>query len=441
MASRIVPQDNPKKKKEKVFPFSLFWIEILCLFIGGISLVLFCIGRTLFNIGETIDNEVWGQFGDFIGGVVGTLISYISVRLLVRNLREQMKSNQQQAESNSQNARVLELQQFNEMFKLLFSQYQDAIANYRYEHNLTGKKAISAITKDIMQHGETINGGSYKNREDAALKIYDSFYVNYHEVAPVHFRILYRIFQLIDEAEISEVQRRDVAKIMRCQLSEEELFLLRYNCKSLYGVNMRLYLNRYNLQKHLPILSLLEFSPFRNALSDDTQRNRLNTELSVIRKAMRDLFLRQDNQQKVFEKVYTPRYRIRIEVSADNHSFKLELTKNENNIISPIDTDIDVVLETLGHDNINLLLYDFVCEVFVYSNFSLYNKMDSLIIEHDSQIQEQAKIVKYYVNVTKVEEEQSYPLICAQKQLDNPMKRQDVTDTSYSTAPISNPHN
>lgn len=422
MASRIVPQENPKEKNEKVFPFNLFWIEIICLLIGGVSLVLFCIGRTLFNWGGAIDNEVWGQFGDFIGGIVGTLISYISVRLLVRNLREQMKSNQQQAESNSQNAKVFELQQFNEMFKLLFNQYQDTISNYRYGSDLTGQKAIAAISKDIMLHGGTINGGTYEERESKALSIYDSFYVNYHDVAPVHFRIIYRIFQLIDEAEISDTQRRDVAKIMRCQLSEEELFLLRYNCKSPYGVKMRLYLNRYNLQKHLPVLSLLEFSPYRFALADDTQRNRLNTELSVIRKVMRDLFIKQDDHLKVFVKTYTPRYQIRIEVAADNKEFKLELTKNENQPVSTVETDIDAVLEILGHDKINQLLYDFVCEVFVYSNFSLYNNMDSLNIEHDSQRQEHARIVKYFVRVTKEEEGQVYPLICAQKQLDKPVK-------------------
>ena len=422
MASRIVPQENPKEKNEKIFPFNLFWIEIICLLIGGVSLVLFCIGRTLFNLGGAIDNEVWGQFGDFIGGIVGTLISYISVRLLVRNLREQMKSNQQQAESNSQNAKVFELQQFNEMFKLLFNQYQDTISNYRYGSDLTGQKAIAAIAKDIMLHGGTINGGTYQERESKALSIYDSFYVNYHDVAPVHFRIIYRIFQLIDEAEISDTQRRDVAKIMRCQLSEEELFLLRYNCKSPYGVKMRLYLNRYNLQKHLPVLSLLEFSPYRFALADDTQRNRLNTELSVIRKVMRDLFIKQDDHLKVFVKTYTPRYQIRIEVAADNKEFKLELTKNENLSVSTVETDIDAVLEILGHDKINQLLYDFVCEVFVYSNFSLYNNMDSLNIEHDSQRQEHARIVKYFVRVTKEEEGQVYPLICAQKQLDKPVK-------------------
>lgn len=423
MASRIVPQENPKEKKGKVFPIGLFWIEIICLLIGGVALVLFCIGRSLFVIGNTIDNEVWGHFGDFIGGIVGTLISYISVRLLVRNLREQMKSNQQQEKSNKQNAKVFELQQFNEMFKLLFSQYQETISNYRYGSDKTGRKAISAITDEIKQHGVTINDGSYTEREAKALGIYDGYYVNYHEVAPVHFRIIYRIFQLIDEADISETQRRDVAKIMRCQLSEEELFLLRYNCKSPYGAKMRLYLNCYNLQKHLPILSLLEFSPYRNALTDDKQRNRLNTELSVIRKAMRDLFLKQDNNVKVFEKRYTARYQLKIEVAADNKSFKLELTKNENQAISTVDTDIDAVLEALGHDKINLLLYDFICEVFVYSNFSLYNKMDSLKIVHDSQRQDQARIVTYYVNVTKEENGQQYPLICAQKQLDNPVKQ------------------
>lgn len=421
MESRIVEQNNPKKEKERLLPINLFWIESICLLVGGVALLLFCIGRTLFDYGDMIDSEVWGHFGDFIGGILGTLISYISVRLLVRNLREQMRANKQQAESNNQNAKVFELQQFNEMFKLLFNQYQDTISNYRYGDELSGRKAIAAIANEIKMHGSLIKEDSYEEREKHALEIFDGYYVSYHDVAPVHFRIVYRIFQLIDEADISEIQRRDVAKIMRCQLSEEELFLLRYNCKSPYGSKMRIYLNRYNLQKHLPILSLLEFSPFNNALDSDNQRNRLNTELSLIRKMIRDLFVKQDTETKSFEKVYTKRYQIRIEVSADNKHFLIELSKDENYSVSQIPTDIDIVLERLGHDKIGLLLYDLVCEIFVYSNFSLYNKMDSLKLEFDSQRQEQAKTVKYYVKIRKEDNNQEYPLICSQKQLDNPI--------------------
>lgn len=422
MASRIVPQENPKKKPEKILPvINLFWIELICLLVGGLALVLFCLGRTLFDYGDMIDNEVWGHFGDFIGGVIGTLISYISVRLLVRNLREQMKANQQQAENINQNAKVFELQQFNEMFKLLFNQYQDIISNYKHNNADNGRRSMIEITNDIKRHGANITEDTYTDREKHALSIFDGYYVNYYDVAPVHFRIIYRIFQLIDEAEISEDQRRDIAKIMRCQLSEEELFLLRYNCKSPYGAKMRIYVNRYNLQKHLPILSLLEFSIYRYTLVDEKQRNRLNTELSVIRKAVRDLFLRQAVETKIFEKKYSPRYQISIEVSSDNKEFKIELTKNENYLVSQVDTDLDVVLEILGHDKIRQLLHDLVCEIFVYSNFSLYNSYDSLKIEHDTQIQEQAKIVKYYVSVKKVAKSKQYPLICAQKQLDNPV--------------------
>lgn len=418
----IVPQNNPKKpSKEKVFPVRLWIIELICLLIGGISMVLFCWGRTLFDYKSIVANEVWGQFGDFIGGVVGTLISYISVRLLVKNLREQMKANKQQEENNKQNARVYELQQFNEMFKLLFNQYQDAVSSYRCGMEQTGRKAMVSIVNEIKGHGITIIDNSYDNREKRALSIFDGYYVTYHDVAPVHFRILYRIFQLIDEADISEKQRRDVAKIMRCQLSEEELFLLRYNCKSPYGEKMRIYVNRYNLQKHLPVLSLLEFSLFSNVLENEIQRNRLNTELSVIRKQVRDLFIKQDRDVKVFERIYTPRYQIRIEVTPDNKSFRMELTKDENKSISQISTDVDAVLEKLGHEKIRELLYDLVCEIFVHSNFSLYNKLDSLNIEHDSQRKEQAKIVKYYVSVQKIVDNKRYPLICAQKQLDNPI--------------------
>ena len=426
MEGKIEQIENPEYGKlqesflqVKNWPYKLYWVEIVCLLIAGLTLVAFCLGRSLLdNFNGAIDAEVWGQFGDFIGGVIGTLISYISIRLLVANLSEQRKANKQQEDSFSKSTEVYEIQQFNEMFRLLFDQYREAVTNYKTVDGVTGKQALSKIVGEIKKHAQDITGDTYEEREQQALKIFDSFYVTYHDVAPVHFRILYRLFQLIDESKIPEEKRRDVAKIMRCQLSKEELFLLRYNAKSPYGAKMQLYINRYNLLKHLPTLELLEFSPIRTKLNDEVLCNRLNAELANICKITRELLLRKDDETKKSEIKYSDRYKVKIEVSADNKTFRLELEKNGAGSTSTSKTDIDAAFEGLEHDHIRKLVYDLACEIFVYSNFAQYNKFAQLNISHDSNSQESARITTYYVEVTN---RNGYPLVCAQKQLDAPL--------------------
>jgi hypothetical protein len=50
-----------------------------------------------FRDGNSIDRSAAGQFGDFVGGYVGTLFSLIGVLLIYRTLRNQIRANRRQA--------------------------------------------------------------------------------------------------------------------------------------------------------------------------------------------------------------------------------------------------------------------------------------------------------------------------------------------------------
>ena len=419
-SERIRPSDeqpilNNDVRQQKQINVSV--LEYVAFAIIGIAIVFFFWRRHFFYTSETIDSEVWGHFGDFVGGVAGTLIAYISVRLLVKTLQAQTISNEQLSESNRQNSIVYEIQQFNEMFRLLFAQYQEAVASFRHGE-LTGKKAIAEIVKEMQVHGSTIDSASFADRIELVMAIYDSFYVNYHDAAPTYFRIVYRIFQLIDKAQIPDDKRTDVIKIMRCQFSEEEMFLLRYNAMSDYGRKMQQYLNRYNIQKHLPMINLLEFSQYKSKLTDEIKQNRLNNELHLLKKEIRRLFLMNDNAEKVFEKQYSGRYHIKVTVQSDNKKFRIELNKNSCIQVASDPSSIDAAFEALGIDKLHLLLNDFVLELFVYSNYSKYNEYDKLLINKDINVLQQAQLSTFYVELTHTE---GYALKCTERQLDNPL--------------------
>lgn len=42
---------------------------------------------------STQDADVWGQFGDFMGGVLNPILSFISICLLIRSVTLQVQSN------------------------------------------------------------------------------------------------------------------------------------------------------------------------------------------------------------------------------------------------------------------------------------------------------------------------------------------------------------
>lgn len=420
MENRIIETNEAPQKESwekrlsvlELIALAMFVLFLLLYFSKGIfSIFGVKLTHPLFN------HETWGVFGDFIGGVLGTFIAYISVRLLVKTLYHQISANKESSKINKETATVYKLQQFNEQFKILFTLYQETVHAYKLS-GVNGGTDLSAIVKQLKKHGETaVKIENYAKRQQVALDIYKDFYVTYHNVASVHFRLLYRIFQLIDDADIPEPHRTDIAKIMRCQLSSDEILLLRYNATASYGEKMRIYINRYNLLKHLPLLSLLELSYLSSKLTE-VQRDSINTEVVRWRKLTKDLLLKNKEETGNFNVDYSERYSVKVFVSADNSQFKMELTKKSCKKYEVSETNISKALDVFNNDELKYLMLDFVSEMFLYSNFSIYNTDKDLKITPEITEKKEGKKTIISVEVTK---DEGLPIICSQKQMENPV--------------------
>lgn len=81
--------DNKKKGyvKRVNFMCTLSALLALILFLG------FLHKRTLFRFEYPLDTEAVGQYGDFIGGVVGTIISAVLLYFTFKLQREESESN------------------------------------------------------------------------------------------------------------------------------------------------------------------------------------------------------------------------------------------------------------------------------------------------------------------------------------------------------------
>jgi hypothetical protein len=203
------------------------------------------------------------------------------------------------------------------------------------------------------------------------------FYVEHREKIAPYFRTLYRILDLIDTSpllEDAEKDKKSYAKILRGQLTESELFFIRYNAMSIYGRNFVKYINKYRILKHLPVLELLEFQMFNNSDKKNSEFvneifylvcEEIKKEKKGYRKGVRKLDIESLKYKLIIEgeeetnKEITIRYAINSNVGNDGaHSVYF------------------TALEDIRKNNIvfNLILYCFMHEMFFWSNFNKYNE-------------------------------------------------------------------
>ena len=133
------------KNKEDKWELRLIqntWVAMLIVlsFLFGIGLVAFLWKRDKFVFDLPIDSSSWGLFGEYVGGVLGTIITAFSVYLLIKTLRFQITSNNQINANNSRNTEIYVLQQFHDTFTTLVALYQNSIEAFKIDDEQKGKK-------------------------------------------------------------------------------------------------------------------------------------------------------------------------------------------------------------------------------------------------------------------------------------------------------------
>ena len=325
------------------------------------------------NLSWQADVNVWGVYGDFIGGVFGVVVVIVSTYYLVETLRNQKKANEEVSKANTKIVNLTYLQQIDTKYKHLIEQYEKLKDKQNKEKNSLHEKVDVLINKRI---DTTLN---YEERNKSAFHVFDNeFYIRNREILSVQFRVLYQLFKLIDGIEDVDEETKNsaqillYAKLVRCQLNEDELFLIRYNCYCMYGDNMKLYVNKYNLLKHLPLLSLIEFQYWREKfIKDMTLKNAIDTEF-IKQKKYISTYVANITDALEYHAEISKRYELFIQLDVTKKNFTYTLVCHET--ITSTES-IDRALDMLLPNNYMLdFLDDFMHELFEYSNFRLYNK-------------------------------------------------------------------
>lgn len=327
----------------------------------------------LFDWGASVNNELLGTLGDFVGGILGTLIAIYSIAMLVKTLNAQIDSNANVIQTSYAQIKLDTQQLFDNKFQVFFDQYKDTISAYVTDDGLNGRQALEAIVASFV--ATPFNSKLlYKKRVKASVRVFETFYAENRAQLAVHFRELYQLMRLVAESHIDEEDRVLYAKCIRGQLSDGELIILRYNCHTDNGFAMRRFVNHFNLLKHLPLMSLFEFRAWAEMLPDKYMRSALDSVFISLKKIMKEENYT-DDAVTLPDFELSSRYVIKMCYN-EGHScliFRLEEDKQHKGAAGVKRPYAEKALDTIGTDNMPELFYSFLHESFITGNFDLFD--------------------------------------------------------------------
>lgn len=434
-----------EKKKHSIFFFCSLSICFIILLV-----IAYFFGHNNIYTGESewvVSHDIMGTYGDFIGGVLGTLIALYSAFLLYRTLGSQLSVNSDIMDANITTIYQSFLQIFDNNFHNLFINYKEAKLAYQYDEKrvtkqivtkpdntsekiensniitFSGPKALEKLAESFIEIKFT-DKRTYFLRVKSATNKFEMFYSEHRREMSVHFRNLYLLVKMIGETDnvdeggnimLKEVDRVTYAKSIRGQLSEGEMLFLRYNCLTDRGDKMKPLVNQFNLLKHLPIMSLLEFRAHRNKISSQREINTLDSHFIILKKKLKEHISFPSNEMtKKWD--FSIKYSIYFNLSDDRKKLTLKLSRLKNRP-APGSNGTPSIEKALNNfiniDDLLELYKDFMREALIVSNFELFNGPNNNHItgHHTLDVNAGYAIITY---------ESNYSIVISNNQIERP---------------------
>jgi hypothetical protein len=255
---------NSSKFTERT-SIGLIWLGIILILLGT---VLFIWNDTIFVTYSTIQADKVGQFGDFVGGIIGSIWALAGVILFYVALTEQRKEFKltrevflDQSEIYKKQSETLELQQFESTYFNMLQLHHQIVGSIDYDdYNDITKKTKTVTSRDCFKgFYDQLNKSLQSKVEQttdtvkAVNESYSKVYASYQSDLGPYFRNLYNILKFIKRKQPGDKNDRFYSNLLRAQLSNFELKLLFYHCLSELGTNeFKGYVEKYQFFKEMP---------------------------------------------------------------------------------------------------------------------------------------------------------------------------------------------
>lgn len=222
----------------------IVWITTLLM----LSLIIVSLVAYLFRFydyGLSFDSTDFGIFGDYVGGVIGTIVAIYGAFYVYQTYRQQ--------ENQST------LQQFENTFFQLLSQQRDIIKNLKGKigtKDYLGYEYLHALHEELMVPMEDpeISNLTKKNLRYKVNDFYTELFREHTYQLGHYFRHIYHILKYIETSFIEEERKKGYADFLQAQMTTDELYLLALNGVSEYGwKKARPLIDNYSLLENLSI--------------------------------------------------------------------------------------------------------------------------------------------------------------------------------------------
>lgn len=244
--------DTNKETSKNLFSLFIFAIY-------AIILILFI--NIFFNTFDKL-----GEWGDFFGGVLNPLLTFLTfMGLLITIVLQQTELKQSREEFKGQKE-SLENQEFDNKFFQMINLLTQIKNNLEFNMD-KGQKVFTSLKIEIIQDcasKKMINQNSYipVDSIDKFKNYFKVFNDEYDENFKYYFLNLYQILNYIDKNSNDRYTLKEYSNIVRAQLSKNELILLFYNGIGMLDISGNKYktiIEKYSLFEHLTYRDLSNY--------------------------------------------------------------------------------------------------------------------------------------------------------------------------------------
>lgn len=201
------------------------------------------------------NHDAWGQFGDFIGGVLNPTFSFLAliallstIALQVRELRISARELSNSAIALSSQNETLQHQNFESSFFQLIRLEHDVVNGLNFESErdgiVIGRACFRFFYHKLGRAHEETN--SFEE-PGSAERFFSMFYVGYEYGYSHYFNLIYTILELVKRTD--RIDKHHYTAILRAQLSQYEMQMIFYYCLSNWGARLKPFVEEFGLLK------------------------------------------------------------------------------------------------------------------------------------------------------------------------------------------------
>lgn len=256
------------KRDRKETKASVGWTFLISLILLAVLALIFVAGVIFRGVNDVETFKDLGPWGDFVAGLLNPVLTFLSfLGVLVTIVLQRIELSQSRielersADALEAQLRSTDRQNFESTFFQMLSVHTSIVNSIDLYSSETGattkgrdcfKVFYTRFTK-IYRENEKKGQPKHSPREilDVSYKV---FWKDSQLELGHYFRFLYNFLRLIDE----NLEARPYhAKLIRSQLSDQELLILFYNCASEQGQNFCKYAIKFQIFDNLPTVRLL----------------------------------------------------------------------------------------------------------------------------------------------------------------------------------------